>query len=48
MSTFIDIVAAISAPLIVVTYPILCMLLGYAFHQSKEWEKKDTTEEVPE
>lgn len=48
MSTFFDIVAVISFVYLLVTYPILCILLGYAFHESKEWKKEDTSEEVPE
>lgn len=48
MSTFIDIAAAIIAVLTVVTYPILCLLFGYALGESKERKKNDTTEEVQE
>ena len=50
MSTFIDIAADIIAVLTVVTYPILCLLLGLAVGEldSQKKEKKDTSEEVPE
>lgn len=48
MSTFIDIAAAIIAVLTVVTYPILCLLLGYALGERKERKKNDSSEEVLE
>lgn len=50
MSTFFDIAAKIIAVLHVVTYPILCLLLGVAVGMldSHKQENKDTSEEVQE
>lgn len=50
MSTFMDIAAAIIAVLTLVTYPILCLLLGLALGENDSYmqKKKDTFEEVQE